>query len=153
VGGFLFGDFVAVFCFRINPPLRIDLPTGETGLIESYNNLGGFMNLRLLLLFQSPNQNRQYQQRRKQRAYFNKYGELVGFNNKNKWSINEDPCRGYSGYPRISLSSRPGAIADFNQYIYYYNNNEIVSETCQKNQENIQRYLAAEQADDRIIGR
>jgi hypothetical protein len=27
VGGFLFGDFVALHCFRINPPLRIDLPT------------------------------------------------------------------------------------------------------------------------------
>ncbi len=27
VGGFVFGGFVAVLCFRINPPLRIDLPT------------------------------------------------------------------------------------------------------------------------------
>ena len=39
-------------------------------------------------------------------AIFNKQGELVGFHNQNKWSINdEDPRDGYSGYPHISLSS------------------------------------------------
>ncbi len=27
-GGFLFGDFVAARCLWMNPPLRIDLPTG-----------------------------------------------------------------------------------------------------------------------------
>jgi tetratricopeptide (TPR) repeat protein len=40
-------------------------------------------------------------------AIFNRYGEFIGFHNKNKWSINEqeDPRRGYSGYPHISLYS------------------------------------------------